>query len=259
MTDWKRILEKVDDQRWLLPQEYKQGMRVPGLSFASEELLDVIGQDKAIEQVANVAFLPGIVRYSLAMPDIHWGYGFCIGGVAATDPANGGVISPGGVGYDINCGVRLLRTDITLDEHTILRRSPEIEHERRVAIFDLLEENHFDPLGLAPGPYHLHLAIEDNRLVLDIRAEDESALARVVFPVSPRRRLIKDYFHVCESYFDAVKRLPPSRIETIDMGRRGIHNEGAQILAERLEGKIETDYDTARRLFTVICALQFRG
>ena len=115
MTDWKRILEKVDDQRWLLPQEYKQGMRVPGLIFASEELLDVIGQDQAIEQVANVAFLPGIVRYSLAMPDIHWGYGFPIGGVAAMRE-DGGVISPGGVGFDINCGTRVLRTDLTEEE-----------------------------------------------------------------------------------------------------------------------------------------------
>ena len=150
-------------------------------------------------------------------------------------------------------------TDIALDEHTILRRSPEIEHERRVAIFDLLEENHFDPLGVAPGPYHLHLAIEDNRLVLDIRAEDESALARVVFPVSPLRRLIKDYFHVCESYFDAIKRASPSRIEAIDMGRRGLHNEGSEVLRDRLADRIDIDIDTARRLFTLICVLHIRG
>ncbi len=109
--DWKKILQKVDDWRWLLPQEYKPGMRVPGLIYASEEMLGQIGEDMAIEQVANVAFLPGIVGYSLAMPDIHWGYGFPIGGVAAMRMEDG-VISPGGVGFDINCGTRVIRTDL---------------------------------------------------------------------------------------------------------------------------------------------------
>lgn len=112
MTDWKRVLKKIDDQRWLLPQNYKPGMRVPGLIFASEEMLHIIGQDQAIEQVANVAFLPGIVKYSMAMPDIHWGYGFPIGGVAAMRVEDG-VVSPGGVGFDINCGTRVLRTELT--------------------------------------------------------------------------------------------------------------------------------------------------
>jgi tRNA-splicing ligase RtcB len=112
---WKRILQRVDNERWLLPQDYKEGMRVPGLIFASEEMLDIIGQDQAIEQVANVAFLPGIVRYSMAMPDIHWGYGFPIGGVAAMRVDNG-VVSPGGVGFDINCGTRVLRTELTEDD-----------------------------------------------------------------------------------------------------------------------------------------------
>lgn len=106
-------LEKIDNYRWKIPSSYKPGMKVPGLIFASEALLPGISNDKAPEQVANVAFLPGIVKYSLAMPDIHWGYGFSIGGVAATDPQAHGVISPGGVGYDINCGVRLLRSDLT--------------------------------------------------------------------------------------------------------------------------------------------------
>jgi tRNA-splicing ligase RtcB len=115
MTEWKRVLQKIDDQRWLLPQDYKQGMRVPGLIFASEEMLHTIGQDQAIEQVANVAFLPGIVRYSMAMPDIHWGYGFPIGGVAAMRVEDG-VVSPGGVGFDINCGTRVLRTNLTEEE-----------------------------------------------------------------------------------------------------------------------------------------------
>ncbi len=113
--DWKAILHKVDEWRWLLPQDYKAGMLVPGLIFASEQMLDIIGQDQAIEQVANVAFLPGIVKYSMAMPDIHWGYGFPIGGVAAMR-AEDGVVSPGGVGFDINCGTRVLRTNLTEDE-----------------------------------------------------------------------------------------------------------------------------------------------
>jgi len=107
-------LERVDATRWRIPKSYKAGMRVDGLIYANDALIQHIVADKAPEQVANVACLPGIVKYSLAMPDIHWGYGFCIGGVAATDPAAGGVISPGGVGYDINCGVRLIRTNITL-------------------------------------------------------------------------------------------------------------------------------------------------
>ena len=119
--DWKKVLQKVDEWRWLLPKEYKAGMRVPGLIFASEEMLDVIGQDQAIEQVANVAFLPGIVKYSMAMPDIHWGYGFPIGGVAATQVEDG-VISPGGVGFDINCGTRVLRTNLSeADVRPVLR------------------------------------------------------------------------------------------------------------------------------------------
>ena len=113
---WQGKLEKLDNFRWKIPQTYKSGMKVPGLIYANESLLAGILNDKAPEQVANVAFLPGIVKYSLAMPDIHWGYGFSIGGVAATDPENQGVVSPGGVGYDINCGVRLVRSDLTLKE-----------------------------------------------------------------------------------------------------------------------------------------------
>jgi len=113
--EWKKILQKLDEWRWVLPQEYKHGMRVPGLIYASEEMLEQMSEDMAIEQVANVAFLPGIVGYSLAMPDIHWGYGFPIGGVAAMRLEDG-VISPGGVGFDINCGTRLIRTDLTEEE-----------------------------------------------------------------------------------------------------------------------------------------------
>ena len=113
---WQGPLEKIDDYRFRIPKSYKPGMRVPGLIYTDEKLLKDIREDKAMEQVANVAFLPGIVENSLAMPDIHWGYGFCIGGVAATDIENGGVISPGGVGFDINCGVRLLKTELEYDE-----------------------------------------------------------------------------------------------------------------------------------------------
>ncbi len=116
-------LEKIDNFRWQIPQAYKTGMKVPGLIYANEALLPGILNDKAIEQVANVAFLPGIVKHSLAMPDIHWGYGFPIGGVAATDPENNGVIVPGGIGYDINCGVRLVRSNLTLDDV-----KPRLEH-----------------------------------------------------------------------------------------------------------------------------------
>ena len=111
--DWTKILERVGDDRWELPRSYKDGMRVPGMVFADEAMLRLMADDKSMEQVANVAFLPGIVSYSMAMPDIHWGYGFPIGGVAATAADEDGVISPGGVGFDINCGIRLLRTDLT--------------------------------------------------------------------------------------------------------------------------------------------------
>ncbi|MBU1125967.1 MAG: RtcB family protein [Candidatus Omnitrophica bacterium] len=113
---WEGPLEKIDNYRWRIPRSYKGGMRVPGIIYADEKLLKDIRQDKAAEQVANVAFLPGIVNASMAMPDIHWGYGFPIGGVAATDIENGGVISPGGVGFDINCGIRMLKTNLTYDD-----------------------------------------------------------------------------------------------------------------------------------------------
>src|SRR3989338_7319299 len=117
MSDiWQGHLEKIDDYRWRIPKSYKPGMRVPGIIYADEKLLKDIRQDKALEQVANVAFLPGIVNASLAMPDIHWGYGFSIGGVAATDIENEGVIAPGGIGFDINCGIRMLRTNFQYEE-----------------------------------------------------------------------------------------------------------------------------------------------
>lgn len=115
MTEWRGPLEKLDNYRWRIPKSYKNGMRVPGLIYSSEQMLSSLRDDQAPEQVANVAFLPGIVGYSLAMPDIHWGYGFPIGGVAAMRLSDG-VVSPGGVGFDINCGVRMLRTNLQEDE-----------------------------------------------------------------------------------------------------------------------------------------------
>jgi len=149
---------------------------------------------------------------------------------------------------------------LNLDEKTVVRRSPEIEHERAVAIFDLLEENRFAPLGHDGGPYELRLSVEDRqRLVMDIRHESGDPVERLTMSLTPFRRIVKDYFQICESYFDAIKRLTPSQIETIDMARRGLHNEGSDMLAERLKDKVDMDRDTSRRLFTLICVLHIRG
>ena len=149
--------------------------------------------------------------------------------------------------------------NITLDERTVVRRSPEVEHERAVAIYDLLEDNRFVPQGGFDGPFHLHLAIEENRLKFDIHNPEDQPVAAIYLALSPFRRLIKDYFMVCETYYEAIKSASPSRIEAIDMGRRGLHNEGSELLRQRLDGKIELDFDTARRLFTLICVLHIRG
>jgi uncharacterized protein (UPF0262 family) len=148
---------------------------------------------------------------------------------------------------------------IELDEHTVVRRNADVEHERAVALFDLLEENYFEPAGDLTGPYHLFLAIADNRLVFDIRAEAGEPLTKVVLPLSPFRTVVKDYFTVCESYYAAIKRASLTQIEALDMGRRALHNEGSELLRERLEGKIVLDENTARRLFTLICVLHIRG
>jgi len=148
---------------------------------------------------------------------------------------------------------------LTLDERTVLRRSPDVEHERKVAIFDLLESNHFNPAECAPGPYHLSLGIVENRLQLDVRDVADAPLASIAVPLLPFRRVVKDYFEICETYYSAIKTASPSRIEAIDMGRRGIHNEGSELLRERLAGKAELDFDTARRLFTLICVLHIKG
>ncbi len=149
--------------------------------------------------------------------------------------------------------------NISLDERTVVRRNPDVEHERAVAIFDLLERNRFDPAGGHQGPFSLHLSIEEGRLQFDIRDAAEAPLNRVTLPLAPFRRIVKAYFTVCESYFEAIKTASPSRIEAIDMGRRGLHDEGSELLRERLEGRIGLDADTARRLFTLICVLHIRG
>lgn len=148
---------------------------------------------------------------------------------------------------------------VTLDEASIARRSPDVDHERKVAIFDLLDENHFSPIGDHDGPYHLHLAIEENRLVFDIRDADTTPLGKIILALSPFRSLIREYLSICESYYAAIKTSTPQKIEAIDMGRRGLHNQGSELLMERLKGKIETDFDTARRLFTLICVLFMKG
>lgn len=149
---------------------------------------------------------------------------------------------------------------ITLDERTVVRRSPEVDHERAVAIYDLIEENSFDLVGdQFIGPYHLHLSVEENRLRFDVRNTDDQPVHTFQLSLTPFRRIVKDYFQICESYFDAIQRLTPSQIEAIDMGRRGLHNDGSNVLIERLEGKVEVDFDTARRLFTLICVLHFKG
>lgn len=147
---------------------------------------------------------------------------------------------------------------IHLDERSVLRRSPEIEHERRVAIFDLLEENFFAPAGDPAGPYVLHLSIHDGRLVFDIRSEDDRPLACETLSLAGFQRLVKDYFIVCASYYQAVRQAIPGRLEAIDMGRRGLHDEGGAMLRERLAGRVDVDVDTARRLFTLVCILHLR-
>ena len=146
---------------------------------------------------------------------------------------------------------------VVLDEGSLASVSRDQEHERQVAIFDLLEQNYFEPEGAPGGPYDLRIALIDNRLALDITGP--SYQHRHLLSLSPFRSVIKDYFLVCESYYDAIRSSTPAQIEALDMGRRGLHNEGSALLRQRLAGKVETDHDTARRLFTLICALHWRG
>jgi uncharacterized protein (UPF0262 family) len=155
-------------------------------------------------------------------------------------------------------------SQIEIDDSNLPPPTPEIEQERKVAMFDLLEKNNFtlprrDDRAVPDGPYQLKLSIRDKRLVFDVETDDEQKAAEFHLSLGPFRQVVKDYFQICESYFDAVKSSPPSQIETIDMARRGIHNEGSRVLQERLEGKADIDTDTARRLFTLICVLHFGG
>jgi uncharacterized protein (UPF0262 family) len=149
--------------------------------------------------------------------------------------------------------------EVKLDEASIGRNNAEVEHEREVAIFDLLERNAFALEGHDGGPYTLHLSLADNRLVFTVGDTDRAPIQHVMLSLSPFRRLVKDYFLICESYYQAIKTQPASKIEAIDMGRRGIHDEGSQLLMERLKGKIAVDIATARRLFTLLCALHWKG
>lgn len=156
-----------------------------------------------------------------------------------------------------SAGSRLV--DIVLDEASIARSTPEVEHDRAVAIYDLIEENCFQPVGHPVSKYVLNLAVVEKKLVFRIRTEDEQEVVTHVLSLSPLRKIVKDYDLICESYYEAIRHATPSQIEAIDMGRRGVHNEGSTILMERLEGKIEVDMQTARRLFTLVYALHWKG
>jgi uncharacterized protein (UPF0262 family) len=149
--------------------------------------------------------------------------------------------------------------EITLDEESIGRSGPDIEHERAVAIYDLIEDNSFQPVEHDGGPYTLRLSMADNRLVFDIRQTDGTAVMAHLLSLTPFRRIVKDYFLICDSYYEAIRTATPDRIEAIDMGRRGLHDEGSHILMERLKDKVTVDFGTARRLFTLICVLHWKG
>ena len=146
---------------------------------------------------------------------------------------------------------------VEIDEESLAAVSRDQEQERQIAIFDLLEENYFLPEGAEGGPYDLRMGLMENRLVLDVRGPTYEK--RHILSLSPFRGLIKDYFMICESYYQAIRNSSPQQIEALDMGRRGLHNEASELLRTRLQGKIETDLDTSRRLFTLICALHWRG
>ena len=147
---------------------------------------------------------------------------------------------------------------ITLDERTVVRRNADIEHERALAITGLLDDNSFAPIAGGGGPFHVRLGIEENRLVLDVSGADDRS-ERVFLPLAPFRRIVKDYFLVCESYYNAVRSASPARIEAIDMGRRALHDEGSDQLRDCLAERVRVDFNTARRLFTLLCVLHIRG
>ncbi|MEM6415874.1 MAG: UPF0262 family protein [Pseudomonadota bacterium] len=147
---------------------------------------------------------------------------------------------------------------IELDERSLAPATADIDHERKVAVYDLLDENFFEPIGAGTGPFELYLSYAERRLVLDVRREGGEAVGQLHLSMTPFRKIIKDYFLLCESYYDAIRNAAPAQIETIDMARRGMHNEGSEILRERLKDKINLDLDTARRLFTLICSFHMR-
>jgi uncharacterized protein (UPF0262 family) len=148
---------------------------------------------------------------------------------------------------------------VTLDENSIGRSNPDVEHERAVAIYDLIEENTFAPNGSDEGPFALHLSITGTRLVFDIRRANGTPVVAHLLSLSPLRRIVKDYYTICDSYYAAIRTATPDRIEALDMGRRALHDEGSNILMERLARKVNLDFDTARRLFTLICVLHWKG
>jgi len=148
---------------------------------------------------------------------------------------------------------------VTLDESSIGRASHDVEHERAVAIYDLIAENRFKPIGHDGGPYALHLGMRGNRLIFDIRLTDGTPVIAHMLSLAPFRGIVKDYFMICDSYYAAIRTATPDRIEALDMGRRGLHDEGSRIVMERLRRKIELDFDTARRLFTLITVLHWKG
>lgn len=157
---------------------------------------------------------------------------------------------------DITASMKIAR--IELDERSLARATADIEHERKVAIYDLLEENFFEPIGAGDGPFELYLSNVETRLVFDVRKQGGAALGQIHLSMTPFRKIIKDYFLLCESYYDAIRSAAPAQIETIDMARRSLHNEGSEILRERLNDKINLDLNTARRLFTLICSFHMR-
>ena len=148
---------------------------------------------------------------------------------------------------------------ITLDEHTVISRSPDIESERAAAIADLLTQNQFALASGRAGPFHLHLAVEENRLSMEVRADGDASTETIMLPLAPFRRIVKDYFLVCEGYYEAIRRANLTQVEAIDVGRRSLHDEGSALLVERLAGKATLDHNTARRLFTLICVLHLRS
>jgi uncharacterized protein (UPF0262 family) len=148
---------------------------------------------------------------------------------------------------------------VNLDEASIGRSSPDIDHERSVAIYDLIEENSFAPVGHKSGPYTLTLSLKENRLVFDIRREDDKPVIAHLLSLTPFKKIVKDYFLICDSYYSAIRTATPDRIEAIDMGRRGLHDEGSRVLQNALKSKVVVDFDTARRLFTLLCVLHWKG